>query len=178
MFIRTQRLLLRPPWPEDLHAIAKGIGEFAVSRNLAGVPYPYDEAAGREWLMQPFNAHMPALLMTLPGKSGAPVIGGIGYGPRDEHDELELGYWIARPFWGRGYASEAANALVEHARMVGVKRLDAGHFADNPASGRVLQKAGFIPTGQTEQRFSLARGEQVPSVKYVLQLERSLPAAA
>lgn len=178
MFIRTQRLLLRPGWLEDLQEVTAGIGEFAVARNLAQVPHPYDEAAGRDWLSRPFDARQPSLLITLPGQHGAPVIGGVGFGPRADHAEFELGYWIARQHWGNGFATEAVRGLVDYARSIGITRLAAGHFLDNPASGRVLEKAGFLATGKIEQQFSLARGEQVPCAKFVLRMEDLLPAAA
>jgi len=81
-----------------------------------------------------------------------------------EDDDLapEAGYWIGRPFWGRGFATEALEgALVWAGKRWKRRALVAGHFADNPASGRVLEKAGFLYTGETRKRFSKARGEPV-----------------
>ncbi len=72
----------------------------------------------------------------------------------------EAGYWIGREFWGRGYATEALEgALVWASTRWKRRALMAGHFADNPASGRVLEKAGFLYTGETRPAFSRARGE-------------------
>ena len=74
----------------------------------------------------------------------------------------EVGYWLGRPFWGRGYASEALKAAMTWARADwGKNALWAGHFADNPASGGVLIKAGFLYTGDVETRHCVARGEDV-----------------
>ena len=74
----------------------------------------------------------------------------------------EMGYWIGRPFWGRGLATEASRAALGWARRSWGKRaILAGHFVDNPASGRVLENAGFLYTGETRRQFSLARGEAV-----------------
>ena len=71
-----------------------------------------------------------------------------------------MGYWIGRPYWGQGYATEAATAALAWAGAGWGKRLVvSGHFADNPASGRVLEKAGFLYTGVVEPRHSKARGE-------------------
>jgi RimJ/RimL family protein N-acetyltransferase len=89
--------------------------------------------------------------------TGEGLIGCIGAHARRTGD-VEFGYWIGRPFWGRGLATEAACAVAEEARALGSLR--AGHFVDNPASGRVLEKAGFRYTGAVELRFSLARGEK------------------
>ena len=74
---------------------------------------------------------------------------------------MELGYWIMRANWGRGFATEACSALIDIARTLGLSRLEAGHFIDNPASGRVLEKLGFEPLGIIAPRMSCARGEEV-----------------
>ena len=74
---------------------------------------------------------------------------------------FEIGYWLGRPFWGDGLATEAARAFTEEARALGP--LEACHFVDNPASGRVLEKVGFAYTGEVEEHFSLARGLKVLS---------------
>jgi RimJ/RimL family protein N-acetyltransferase len=74
-----------------------------------------------------------------------------------------MGYWIARRFWGRGYATEACSALVDIARTLGLPSLEGSHFIDNPASARVLDKLGFVPLGIVAPRLSCARGEEVPA---------------
>ena len=87
-----------------------------------------------------------------------PLIGAIGAHKRGE-DGFEMGYWFGRPYWGQGFATEAATAFVSEANKLGA--LNAGHFVDNPASGRVLSKVGFTYTGETLAMFSLGRGESV-----------------
>ena len=69
-----------------------------------------------------------------------------------------LGYWIARPYWGLGFATEAARAVMSMARATAVRDIRAAHFADNPASGNVLRKLGFNFSGRVERRYSPARG--------------------
>ncbi|WP_133365475.1 GNAT family N-acetyltransferase [Qipengyuania sediminis] len=166
MFHRTERLLLRPPWPEDWRAVLDAIADEEIVRNLARVPWPYDEAAARSFVARSQDARLPHFLV-VESASGR-VIGSAGLG---EHEgEPELGYWLARGAWGRGYAAEAARGVVEVAKLLGHRRLVAGHFADNPRSAMVLRKAGFRPTGQIGSRYSLARGESVPSVEYALEL--------
>lgn len=176
MFNRSERLLLRPPWPEDWQAIHAGINDEGVVRNLARVPWPYGEADAREFAALPQDRQLPHFLVTRPGVG---VIGSAGLG---EHaGEAEIGYWIARDHWGQGYATEAARAVIEIARMLGHRRLKAGHFIDNAASGRVLRKLGFRPTGVPAQRHCRARGCLVPSVEFELDLDDpavALPQAA
>lgn len=169
MFHRTERLFLRPPFPEDWEAILAGVGEEAILRNLARAPWPYGTAEARAFAAQPQDPRLPHFLVTLPGTG---VIGCAGMG---EHEgEAEIGYWIARQHWGRGYATEAAEAVLRIARTLGHRRITAGHFADNPASGRVLRKLGFAPTGRAGSRYSLARGTVADSVEYALDLEAGM----
>ena len=75
-----------------------------------------------------------------------------------------MGYWIAREHWGRGFATEAATALLAIADTLGIERLEASYFSDNPASGRVLEKLGFKPTGLRAPRYSCARGGETEAV--------------
>lgn len=166
MFHRTERLFLRPAFPEDCGAIHAGIGEEGIVRNLARAPWPYGIADAQAFAAMPQDIRLPHFLVTLPGHG---VIGSAGLGLHE--GEAELGYWIARSHWGRGFATEAADAVLSIARALGHRRIVSGHFADNPASGRVLRKLGFVPTGRTGRRFSLARGETADSVEYARDLE-------
>jgi RimJ/RimL family protein N-acetyltransferase len=168
MFIRSERLFLRPAWPEDWEAIYAGIADERVVKNLARAPWPYLPEHAQAFAAREPDRRFPTFLVTLPGTG---VIGGAGIHP-DDRGITEIGYWIARPYWGRGYAPEAARALLSIARTLGHCRIGAGHFVDNPASGRVLRKAGFRPTGAVEKRFSLARGCEVDSVEYAIELCR------
>ncbi|MBY0344399.1 MAG: GNAT family N-acetyltransferase [Sphingomonadales bacterium] len=172
MFHRSERLFLRPAFPEDCGAILAGIGEESIVRNLARAPWPYTMDDARNFAALPQDQRLPHFVVTVPGNG---VIGSAGMG---EHEgEPELGYWIAREHWGRGYATEAAGAVLRIARTLGHRRVVAGHFTDNPASGRVLRKLGFIPTGRPGKRFSLARGQMVESVEYALDLEADMDPA-
>ena len=166
MFHKTKRLLLRPVWPEDWQAVLGGIAEEAIVRNLARAPWPYREAEARWWTSQPQDKWLPHFAVC-DARNGA-LIGSAGLG--QYRGEVELGYWIARPHWGGGYASEAAAGIVEVARMLGHRQLSGGHYLDNPASGRVLRKLGFVPAGQAEPRPCLARGGAHPCLTYRLDL--------
>ena len=165
MFHRSERLFLRPAFPEDSGAILAAIGEEAIVRNLARAPWPYAPDDACAFAALPQDWHLPHFLVTLPGTG---VIGSAGMG---EHKGVpEIGYWIARAHWGQGYATEAAGAVLKIARTLGHRRVIAGHFTDNPASGKVLRKLGFAPTGRPGKRFSLARGAWVDSVEYAIDL--------
>lgn len=156
MFARTPRLLLRPGWMEDAPALAEAIGDEAILRNLTQAPAPYGIADAAAFLAQPHDPILPRLLVFTRTKGAPRLVGGCDVHRRDD-GTAELGYWIARPYWGLGFATEAARAVMSMARAAGVRGIHAAHFADNPASGNVLRKLGFQFTGRTETRFSLGR---------------------
>lgn len=166
MFHRTQRLFLRPAWPEDWQTVLGGIADEGVVRNLARVPWPYGPDEARDFVSKPQDPRHPHFLVVEP-LSGH-TVGCVGLGPHS--GAPELGYWFARPYWSRGYATEAAEGVLKIARTLGYRSIAAGHFLDNPASGRVLRKLGFRPTGEIRQRYSCARGCEVPSIEYTLEL--------
>ena len=110
---------------------------------LARVPWPYREEHARAWIARPQCSRLPGLLVTLPNERGR-IVGGCGLQGFENH--VEVGYWTAPEYWGRGYATEALKGLLSLARVVGHERLVARNALDNPASGQVLHKAGFRPT--------------------------------
>jgi len=167
MFIRTERLFLRPGWIEDARELAHAIGHQQVVRMLARAPWPYGEAEARAFLAMPQDFHLPNLLVTEPHERGR-IIGGCGLN-RTELGGIEVGYWITPARWGHGFAREALAGLLCGARMLGHRRILARHALDNPASGAVLRVTGFRPTGRTGRYHSLGRGEEIGSVEYALE---------
>lgn len=162
--LRTPRLTLRPPRPSDVEAISALSSAWEVARMTTRIPHPNPPQSVRAFFASLGEARELALVID----DGRPA-GFVGYGK-------ELGYWIGTPFWGRGYATEAAEAMLTH--VFGSMGHDAAHarvFADNPASMRVLVKLGFRETG-VENGASLARGGDVTSRVY--RLERARWAAA
>lgn len=161
MFARTDRLLLRPGWLEDAPALFRGISDEAIVRNLASAPWPYTLSDAESFLRTDRAAGEPCFLIFLRTEGAPLLVGTVGFGRRPT-GETEFGYWIARAHWGRGYATEAGRAALDLARdSLRLKKVNAGHFLDNPASGRVLEKLGFRPVGLA-QRYSAGRGELAP----------------
>ena len=162
MFARTERLLLRPGFPEDAPALAAAIADQAIVRNLATAPWPYGLRDAEAFLAAPRDPVLPSLLITERTKGAPRLVGACGLGRRPS-GAVELGYWIARQHWGRGIATEACAALIDIARALALPQLEGSHFLDNPASGGVLEKLGFEPTGIIAPRQSCARAEQAPA---------------
>jgi RimJ/RimL family protein N-acetyltransferase len=173
MFARTARLLLRPGFPEDAPAIATAIADEAIVKHLAVVPWPYTLRDAEAFLASPRDPVLPSFLI-FERTDVAPQLAGCCGLRRRPSGSVELGYWIARSHWGRGIATEACSALIEIARTLRLVTIDAGHFVDNPASGRVLEKLGFEPSGIMAPRMSCARGEEVLARLMKLRLRTGL----
>ncbi len=171
MFAITPRLLLRPSWPEDSANLYQSIADEMIVRNLARAPWPYTKGDAADFAALEHPEHFPSALLWLREGNGPQLVGGCGLG--ESNGVAELGYWIAKPFWGQGFATEAARAVMNAAQALGHKKLVAGHFIDNPASGRVLRKLGFRPTGHVEPRHSKGRAVDVPCVLFERDLEKS-----
>jgi RimJ/RimL family protein N-acetyltransferase len=174
MFIRTDRLFLRPGWVEDAPELARAIAHEPVVRMLARVPWPYREEHALAFLGTPGDPRLPTLLVTLPEEGGR-IGGGCGL-HEGEGGAVEVGYWITPECWGRGYAREALRGLVRTARWIGHTRLTARPALENLASANVLRANGFQRTGQSSLFPSLGRGdEMVSGAEYALEL---VPASA
>ncbi len=158
--IETKRLKLRRLRMSDAQRIATLCGDPSVARMIARAPLPYLPVAAEGWIMtlsarKPLNEEF-VYAVDLEGEG---LVGAIG-AHKASATAFEVGYWLGRPYWGKGFATEALQGFVSEAKALG--QLLAGHFVDNPASGRVLQKGGFAYTGETAPLFSLARGESAP----------------
>lgn len=159
--LRSARLDLRPPRMTDARRLATLANDIDVVRMTGSMPYPY-ALADAEAFIRHAEVADPAqetlFVIELPGEG---PVGVIGLDP-DGMLSVEVGYWLGRPYWGRGYATEALAAALAWARdHWGRRCVTARHFADNPASGAVLIKAGFLYTGRVGPWPCRARGEEV-----------------
>ena len=138
MFARTRRLLLRPGFPEDAPALARAIADEAIVRNLATVPWPYRVRDAEAYLASARDPILPSFLIFERTAVAPQLVGSCGLGRRAS-GAVELGYWIARSHWSCGFATEASRALVDIARGLGLPRVEASHFIEKTASGRVVE---------------------------------------
>lgn len=160
--IKTRRLVLRQLVDSDAPEIARLAGDWDVARMTARTPFPYSEALARQW-MNGIEPGEYVRCVTLDGM----LIGAVGYIP-ERDGAAEIGYWIGKPWWGQGFATEAARALVRHCfTTAGYRRLTCAHFVDNPASGRVIRKLGFHAVG-TCSAWCDARHAEVATESYEL----------
>lgn len=144
--LRTARLVLRAFGVDDVPHLVAGCGDPEVAANLGRTPFPYTEAEGRAWIARARElwAEGKGLCFAIEQAADGAFTGGMGLHLESEHQRAELGYWFGKPFWGRGYATEAARAIVDHGfSVLGLRRIFAGYHHWNPASGRVLEKIGM-----------------------------------
>ena len=151
MQIATDRLLLRPFTLDDAPAVQRLVSAYEIAESTLLIPHPYPEGAAAEWISKHGktpNTHVFAIAL----RDADEVIGAIGIDIQPEHDRGEIGYWIGLPYWGRGYMTEAARAVVGWAfESLRLHRVFAQHFTRNPASGRVMQKLGMTHEGSLRQ---------------------------
>jgi RimJ/RimL family protein N-acetyltransferase len=163
--LATERLLLRPPHEEDVPDLVELANNRRIAEMLGRMPHPYGEPQARSFIA---NSRLPragCVYAIMVSDSGA-FIGCAGLDATREG--LELGYWIGEPYWGRGFATEAAHAVVDIGfRATAIEALHASCRVVNGASRRVIHKCGFQYAGQG-MLYSLAAGK-VPVERYVLE---------
>jgi RimJ/RimL family protein N-acetyltransferase len=147
--LRTERLVLRAPRPDDAKAIKALVNDRRIAENTARIPHPYTLKDARTFIDAAGSGHEPTFLIT---RSDGEILGCCGIGTLRD-DGPEIGYWIGVPHWGNGYATEAARGLIDHAfGELDYPELLAGARVSNPVSRRVLEKCGFQWTGVVLQR--------------------------
>ncbi|MGH7606314.1 MAG: GNAT family N-acetyltransferase [Gemmatimonadales bacterium] len=151
--LRTERLLLRPFQLEDAALVQRLAGAREIADTTLTIPHPYADGMAGTWIAthaDAWESQERATFAIATQTDG--LVGAIGLQLRPEHRRAELGYWIGRPFWNRGFATEAARAVIAFGfEVLGLNRIHASHLTRNPASGRVLVKAGMRFEGTLRQ---------------------------
>jgi len=170
--LETERLLLRPQDADDIPQILPLLNDFDVAKNLSSVPHPFTAEQAREFMEKGEQdwARGQAYRFAVTRRTDNAFVGGCGLRLKED-GVFEIGYWLGKPYWGLGYASEAARRVMGFAfRDLKAPVLRASYFHDNPASGRVLEKLGAVPAG-VEHVDCLARGHAVYCHKVVVDRE-------
>lgn len=144
--LRSTRLILRPFAQSDAHAVARYAGEKDIAATTLSIPHPYSLDMAVEWIgtHAEMYARGESATFAITLAESLQLVGAIGLVRHKEHDRAELGYWVGKPHWNRGYASEAALLVVDFGfESWQLERIFAHHFATNPASGKVMEKAGM-----------------------------------
>jgi [ribosomal protein S5]-alanine N-acetyltransferase len=152
--LETPRLILRPFTLADASDVQRLAGDRAIASTTLNIPHPYELEMAEEWIGRHEVAFREGTEVTFATtlRDSRALIGAIGLGITVAHVHAEMGYWIGVPYWGNGYGTEAARAVVDYGfRTLGMNRILAVHFARNPASGRVMQKLGMTREGYLRQ---------------------------
>jgi RimJ/RimL family protein N-acetyltransferase len=170
--IETERLVLRPLTEQDLGDLVAEINDYDIARMTSLIPHPYDEADARAYFTQTAARARAKDAVRLTIDRGGRLIGGISLFSMPRRSEL--GYWLGRAHWGKGYATEAGQAILAHGfEVLNLRLVHCRVACDNPASARVQQKLGFRRIGFDIGR-SLARGTDVEHIHSVLPRARFL----
>ena len=152
--IETRRLILRPFRRDDATSVQQLAGDRAIADTTLRVPHPYEDGMAEKWIAehQPGFAAGTLATFAIVLRDESELIGAIGLTIDRELDKAELGYWIGKPFWNNGYATEAAKAVLEFGFVdLRLNRISARHLVRNPSSGRVMEKVGMRIEGKVRQ---------------------------
>lgn len=152
--LSTKRLLLRPFSLADAPDVFRLAGDWDIASTTLNIPHPYEPGMAESWIATHPEAFDRGETVTfaLVRRAGNTFIGAMGLRLEPEHRRAELGYWIGKPYWNQGLATEAARTVVRYGfEELGLNRVYASHLTRNPASGRVMQKVGMIYEGRLRQ---------------------------
>jgi len=154
--LETGRLILRPLVIEDAPVVARLAGRREIADTTLSIPHPYSEQQAREWIAMRSGQGKPGkeVVFALTLKPDGKLIGAMGLGDIGaEHCHAEMGFWIGVDCWGKGFATEAARAVIRFGfEELKLNRIYAHYMVRNPASGRVLDKVGMRREGLLRQR--------------------------
>ncbi|MBY0307742.1 MAG: diaminopimelate epimerase [Phycisphaerales bacterium] len=180
--LTTDRLTLRSLTQDDAAAVAALAADKRISDTTLTVPYPYLPHHASSWISTHAAGHSAGFntVWGILDRRTGHVVGTVGIVCNTRHNTAEIGYWIGVPFWNRGYASEAAGAVLRWAftqREPALQRIDAHHFIGNEASGRVMAKMGMLYEGLC---LAAARkqGKAVDVARYAITREQWLGRSA
>ena len=153
--LKTERLVVRPFVIADAPAVQRMAGDKAIARMTMNIPHPYEDGMAEEWIgthAEKF-AQRKSLGLAITLKETGELLGAMGLEHLDNpHQRAELGYWIGKEYWSNGYCTEAAREIVRYEfAELGLHRIHSHHFAQNPASGKVMQKIGMKHEGRLRQ---------------------------
>jgi [ribosomal protein S5]-alanine N-acetyltransferase len=154
--LETARLILRPFTLPDAPDVQRHVSDRDIAAMTLSIPHPYPDGGAEQWISNHPAKYSEGNLVSfaiIERESGA-LAGAMGLTPEHGHGEgrAELGYWIAKPFWGRGYATEAGRAMIAFGfESLGLNKIHAAVFTKNPASDRVLRKIGMKWEGRLRE---------------------------
>lgn len=152
--LETARLLLRPFTLSDAPEVQRLAGAREVAQGAYDIPHPYEDGIAEWWIgrHQPEFEQGIGVTFAVVRRDDAALVGGIGLRLNRRAQHAEMGYWMGLPYWGQGYGTEAAAAVVRYGfSVLDLHRIHANHYTRNPASGRIMQKIGMQHEGHLRE---------------------------
>ncbi len=177
--MHSDRLTLRAWTLNDAPEMDALFSDIDVVKMTGSKPYPYFPKSSFGAIATRFGKYLRKEMFdfAVTKSQTGTLIGGCGVFKRKPNSPLELGFWLGKPYWGKGYATEAAKQVMAWAQTaLKADMIVAGHFEDNPVSGRILYKLGFEQIGghkETVPMYSLARGGRFPGYVYIWPAEKA-----
>ena len=168
--LETERLVLRPFFMSDAPVVQRLAGDYAIAKTTATIPHPYEDGMAEEWIAthEPNARAGKGWVWAVTRRADDALLGAVGLGGDAQNESAELGYWIGKPYWGSGFGTEAARAVVAHGfAALNLRRIHARHMAGNPASGRIMQKIGMVREGRLREA-EVRWGERHDMVLYAI----------
>ena len=165
--LETERLILRPLTSDDSKRIEEMAGDYEVAKSTLSIPYPYPEGSAIHFIESMLNAekNKKIVMFGLTERDSNLLIGLINLNLSDNHKRGELAYWIGKQYWGKGYGTEAAKALIKYGfNHLHLNRIFAASFTSNPGSWRIMEKVGLKYEGTLKQH--VARFGQFHDLAY------------
>ena len=138
----------------DAAEVKRLAGDRAIAATTLNIPHPYTDGMAQQWIAarRPAFDAGESVSFAITDRATGELFGAIGLRLKTDQSRAELGYWIGKPYWRRGYASEAGMAVLHYGfDQLKLNRIHAHHFAGNPSSGRVLEKLGMQSEGTMRQ---------------------------
>ena len=152
--LTTERLILRPFVHEDAPEVTRLVSDRRIADTTINIPHPYDQDIAEAWISTHAEVaeRDEGLTLAVTDKAGGAVVGAVGLAIARAQGRAELGYWIGVEHWGRGYATEAAGAMLDHAfGALDLRRVVAHCLTRNPGSWRVMEKIGMQREGRLRE---------------------------
>lgn len=171
IWLRTERLTLRPVTPDDAEQLHRLLNDWEVCRMLQTVPFPYPRLTADQWIADQVAQRQDGrgyhFAITGDENGREVMVGAVGLKMLPDKRRATLGYWVGRRFWGHGVAREAAGRLLRWALAnLDLDRVEATVATDNPASAAVLRAIGFRDTGAGEEEFLSRGGHRHPVLRF------------
>lgn len=148
--IKTERLILRKFELSDASEVQRMAGDRDVARNTLNMPHPYTDGLAEQWISTHEKDYSDgkAIVFAVTESFSGKLVGAIGLMLKRDYRHGEIGYWIGKEYWNKGYCTEAVKAIINFGfNEEKLHKIFANYFGNNPASGRVMEKAGMIFEG-------------------------------